>query len=511
MANPVDVLIYRNGSGDIEARDRTALGTSKWTHSPPGVPQGVHVDNANKVVYIAHNNGVEKLATSDGSTQWDVSFTPKVFGVVLVNGSLYISTDAGEVRKLDPADGSEITGGSYPVSIADSDHGVLGGSSANDEIYLGSTGGKGFGVTVINEGDGTVVWRDNDDWRFTGIRNVVRVGSYIVPVQGSRKAWYNASDGTFVADDSQTGGVAGAEPDADEVWGVDDSGNLVVWDITDGTVKRDHTGGSQTNLNINGSHKAQLSQSGDHAVFENGGGDVIQLNYTTLDEEAFSSDPSADGQFFRATRTGGDTTAPTLTNATASADQDGYTWSADTDEGNGMHYLVVDQSSTVPTKTQVKNGNGADGNAADATETTAVSNAGTISGGQTGVLAEGTTYHVYSMHEDDAGNQSSVADHGSFTTATSSVELRVPIEGVTSLTGLEYAVIAEPLPSNFATVETSGANGEISNGDFVLDVSGTTLSQGDIVFLVLSDTDGDLAGRDTENIAAGPVEVTQTW
>lgn len=112
-----------------------------------------------------------------------------------------------------------------------------------------------------------------------------------------------------------------------------------------------------------------------------------------------------------------DVTAPTLSNPTASANgTDGYSGSVDTDEGNGTLYHIVTQSSTSPSATQVKNGHDDTGSAADASGSQAISSTGTKSVGQTGVLASSTQYWIHYMHEDDAGNQSTVVSSSSFTT-----------------------------------------------------------------------------------------------
>jgi len=137
------------------------------------------------------------------------------------------------------------------------------------------------------------------------------------------------------------------------------------------------------------------------------------IHYMHEDTNVNQSEVTSSGSFAV------DTTAPSLTSATASADgADGYSGSVDTDEGDGTLYHVVDTSSTAPTATQVKNGNGQDGSAADASGSQAISSTGTKNVGQTGVLSGGTTYYIHYMHEDSNGNQSSVASSGSFTTVS---------------------------------------------------------------------------------------------
>jgi len=205
---------------------------------------------------------------------------------------------------------------------------------------------------------------------------------------------------------------------------------------------------------------------------------------------------------------GSDTTSPSLSSATAAKDgRDGYTGSVDTDEG-GTGYHVVTTSSTAPSAFQVKQGQNHNGNTAAASNSASLTS-GTWAVSQTGVLSGSTQYWVHYMVEDTAGNRSSVASSGSFTTDSLSTALDVPIAGVSSRTGLEYAVFAESLPSTLTSPEISGNAGEIDGGTFTLDLSSTSLTDGDTAFLILSNTDGDLSNRDTEKVAAGPVEVTQ--
>jgi hypothetical protein len=113
-----------------------------------------------------------------------------------------------------------------------------------------------------------------------------------------------------------------------------------------------------------------------------------------------------------------DATAPTL--SSPSGTQTGETTadlSVSTDEGAGTLYWVVDTSSTPPSAAQVKAGQDNGGAAANDSGSQAVSATGaqTISGGATGLTAS-TTYYAYFMHEDVAGNQSTVSASASFAT-----------------------------------------------------------------------------------------------
>lgn len=103
---------------------------------------------------------------------------------------------------------------------------------------------------------------------------------------------------------------------------------------------------------------------------------------------------------------GGDTTAPTLTSPTASATgQTTGTASVTTNEANGTLYRLVNTSPTASTATVKASGT-----------TTAISSTGVKSGSISGLTAA-TTYYVHWVHTDAAGNDSAVANSGSFTTS----------------------------------------------------------------------------------------------
>jgi hypothetical protein len=118
------------------------------------------------------------------------------------------------------------------------------------------------------------------------------------------------------------------------------------------------------------------------------------------------------------TQTGGDTTAPVLTNASGtSTGQNTASISVDTDEGNGTLYWVVDQSQTAPSVAQIQAGNGSDGSAADDSGGQSVSSSGTQSTSASG-LSAGTTYYAHFQHQDSVGNDSGVVSSASFTTTS---------------------------------------------------------------------------------------------
>jgi hypothetical protein len=111
-----------------------------------------------------------------------------------------------------------------------------------------------------------------------------------------------------------------------------------------------------------------------------------------------------------------DTTAPTLSSATAvKTGTTTATLGVSTNETGGTLYGVLTLNSTLPTAAQIKAGQNAAGAAAAYAFNQAVSGTGAQSKSATGLTA-GTTYYAYYMHEDVAGNQSTVPTGVSFTT-----------------------------------------------------------------------------------------------
>ncbi len=115
-----------------------------------------------------------------------------------------------------------------------------------------------------------------------------------------------------------------------------------------------------------------------------------------------------------------DTTAPTLSSPVGTqTGSSTATIGATTNEGNGVLYGVVTTSSTPPTATQVKAGQNDGGTSAVFAGSTAVASTGAKTISATGLTAS-TAYYTHLMHEDAAGNKSSVSSSAQFTTAAGS-------------------------------------------------------------------------------------------
>ena len=116
-----------------------------------------------------------------------------------------------------------------------------------------------------------------------------------------------------------------------------------------------------------------------------------------------------------------DVTAPVLSSAEGVATgQTTADLDVNTDTAEGELYVVVTTSATAPSAAQVKLGQDHTGSAAAFDDSDlAIAASGPHSFSATGLTAS-TTYYVYFMHEDDAGNQSTVtAGVAAFTTASS--------------------------------------------------------------------------------------------
>ena len=111
-----------------------------------------------------------------------------------------------------------------------------------------------------------------------------------------------------------------------------------------------------------------------------------------------------------------DVTPPNLTSPTAS--KTGSTTGAGnvtTDEGEGILYFVVTQSSTSPSVVNVQAGLDHLGAAADDSGSQAVTATGVQSIITTG-LSPNTTYHIHFQQDDEVPNNSTVVTSASFTT-----------------------------------------------------------------------------------------------
>lgn len=178
-----------------------------------------------------------------------------------------------------------------------------------------------------------------------------------------------------------------------------------------------------------------------------------------------------------------DITAPTLSSPVDT--QNGATaanGSVDTNETTGTLYWVVSTSSTAPTKAQVKAGQMHTGAAAAANGSQSVSASGTqtLSPAPSGLTAA-TAYTIHYMHEDAAGNQSTVVSGDGFTTASAS--------GITFLGSVIDSTLA--------------------GGSIVLDLTGLSLAQNDFIVGYVSQVDNTNASADSIGVNAGSTGWTQ--
>lgn len=131
------------------------------------------------------------------------------------------------------------------------------------------------------------------------------------------------------------------------------------------------------------------------------------------------------------TVTPGDVTAPTLTSPTGTGGAGVCSGTVTTGEANGTLYTVATASATAPTTSQVRAGQDHTGAAALRAVSQAVSATG-VQSIASGVVSAGTRY-LHFMHEDAAGNRSSVVSSGSFSVAAGSLYTQVnatdPIHG----------------------------------------------------------------------------------
>lgn len=115
---------------------------------------------------------------------------------------------------------------------------------------------------------------------------------------------------------------------------------------------------------------------------------------------------------------GADTTAPTLSAASAtSIGPTTVTGNVTTDENNGTLYSVVSTSATPPSVAQIQAGQNNTGAAAVWSGNQSVSSIGAKNFSITG-LANSTAYYAYFQHKDAAGNNSTVVSSAQFTTTS---------------------------------------------------------------------------------------------
>lgn len=150
-----------------------------------------------------------------------------------------------------------------------------------------------------------------------------------------------------------------------------------------------------------------------------------------------------------------------------------------TDEGNGTLYVVISDSTNVPSAAQVKAGQDAAGAAADFADDQAVISTGVKSFPITG-LTGSTDYWFYAMHEDAAGNQSNVIDFGSFQTSALTLDPGTLAWDTNGATGVR--------PSFTLTLSGAAAEGDVpkvytKDSDdvaFTLYITGDALDAADI-------------------------------
>ncbi|MDQ2822971.1 MAG: hypothetical protein M3Y65_21760 [Pseudomonadota bacterium] len=186
--------------------------------------------------------------------------------------------------------------------------------------------------------------------------------------------------------------------------------------------------------------------------------------------------------------TGGDTTAPTLTAASATATgSTTATGSVTTNKAGGTLYFVA--AIALPTVTAIKAGSAQ-----------AVSSSGAKSLAVSG-LASNTTYRFYSLHRSAAGIDSDIAISAAFTTAAvggTATYIRETFEsraGIpwTNLSGMRWYFFDQVWP---ASLQAPVAQGAVETTDSAavgyFDIAGlTTLAPGQVGTLAYSNTNGD--------------------
>ena len=112
---------------------------------------------------------------------------------------------------------------------------------------------------------------------------------------------------------------------------------------------------------------------------------------------------------------------------------------------------------------------------------------GAITGGA------GTRY-LHFMHEDSAGNQSTVASSSSFSVTGYATKIDLTIAAAASLTSIRWAVFGASTLAASATIIASGsAESFDGSGNISLDITGAGVSVGAARYVVLTQSDGDPA------------------
>lgn len=189
-----------------------------------------------------------------------------------------------------------------------------------------------------------------------------------------------------------------------------------------------------------------------------------------------------------------DTTPPTLTSASGTGGLAVCSGSVSTNEGNGTLYAVATSSATAPTAAQVKAGNDHTGTAALRAVSQAVVGTGTQSVASGAITGGAGTRYLHFMHEDSAGNQSTVASSSSFSVTGYATKIDLTIAAAASLTSIRWAVFGASTLAASATIIASGsAESFDGSGNISLDITGTGVSVGAARYVVLTQSDGDPA------------------
>lgn len=185
----------------------------------------------------------------------------------------------------------------------------------------------------------------------------------------------------------------------------------------------------------------------------------------------------------------GDTTAPSLTAATATATGSSIaSGSITTNEASGTLFYLA--ATALPAAAVIKAG-GAQ----------AVTSSGTKNVSVAG-LTPNTTYRMYYLHRDAAGNESSIAASASFTTAGSDAGTATYVQETfespqglpwTNLAGMRWYFFDQVWPAPLGAPVAQGSL-ETTDGNAVgyFDLTGlTSLSPGQVGTLGYSNTNGD--------------------
>jgi chitodextrinase len=211
-------------------------------------------------------------------------------------------------------------------------------------------------------------------------------------------------------------------------------------------------------------------------------------------------------------------TAPTLTSPSASGTGsntgDG---SVETDKATGTLYWIATTSGSTPTPTQIKNGNRADGTAADDSGSQSVSSTGTQSVSASG-LSPSSVYTFYFVHENSVGDSSVV--FASFSTSSSTLGASISLtdnDPSISVTG-NASGGTSPYSYSWTFGDGATATGENASHTYnadgaytveltVTDDVGSTATASTSVTI----TGADVAAPTSLSTTGGTKEVTGAW